>query len=122
MRWAHAQARSAARQGRPEAAAGHVAEALAIATQGAHAGLAPEIACLRGYVALHLSDAAAAVALEDADQQDPFILLLLAQAHERAGDRGAARACYERILASTSHALTAAIARPIARARSLAAE
>jgi hypothetical protein len=80
------------------------------------------VAYLRGYVALHLGDAAAAAdALKSADQEDPFILLLVAQAHERQGNATVAREYYEKILASTSHGLTAALARPIARERLSAA-
>ena len=86
--------------------------------KGTNSGQEPQLAYLRGYVALHLGDTTGAIeALQDADQQDPFILLLIAQAHEREGSEAAAREYYERIMASTSHALTAAIARPIARDR-----
>lgn len=118
MRWAHAQARIAARRGQADMAGEQVAAVQAIVDKGTNTGQGPQLAYLRGYVALHLGDAAGAVAaLEGADHEDPFILLLLAQAHERTGDTAAARDYYGRVMASTSHALTAAIARPIARER-----
>ena len=118
MRWAHAQARIAARRGQADTAAEHVAAVQAIVEKGTNTGQEPQLAYLRGYVAFHLGDAAGAIAaLEGADHEDPFILLLLAQAHERTGDIAAARDFYSRVMASTSHALTAAIARPTARER-----
>jgi predicted Zn-dependent protease len=95
-----------------------VAAVRAIVENGTNADQEPQLAYLRGYVDLHLGDTAAAIeALQDADQADPFIRLMLAQAHERLGDPAAAREYYTKVLASTSHAVTAAIARPIARQR-----
>jgi len=53
--------------------------------------------------------------LEQADQDDPFILLLLAEASERLGDEERALEYYRGVLASNSHAVNIAFARPIAR-------
>ena len=118
LRWAHAQGRIAARRGLADEAARHVAAVEALVAKGSNAGQEPQLAYLRGYVAFHLGDAAAALeALDAADRDDPFIQLLMAQAAERQGDHARARGHYERIMESTSHGLTAAIARPIARER-----
>jgi tetratricopeptide (TPR) repeat protein len=105
MRWTHAEARLAARRG--QAAAAHRDEARVKRVQYPY---------LLGYDAFYLGDTAAAVShLEQADQTDPFILLLLGQAHERLGHADQARAYYEKVMASGSHAVAAALARPIAR-------
>jgi tetratricopeptide (TPR) repeat protein len=118
LRWAHAQGRIAARLGRADEAQRHVGVVRTLVEKGTNSGQEPQLAYLRGYVAYHLGDVAGAVeALQSADQEDPFILLLLAQAHERQADSEMARQYYEKVMASTSHAITAAIARPIARER-----
>ena len=71
---------------------------------------------LAGYVAYYAKHDRQAIAdLEQADQQDPFILLLLAQTHQRLGERTRAREYYTKVMASTSHAINNAFARPIAR-------
>src|SRR5204863_337199 len=59
---------------------------------------------LVGYVDLYLKDHQGAVAeLQKADQRDPFILALLAQAYEKLGDASKARDCYTQALASNAH-------------------
>lgn len=71
---------------------------------------------LVGYVDFYLKDYAGAIAeLQKADQEDPFILLLLAQAYEKSGKAASARDYYRKVLASTSHAVNNAFARPVAR-------
>lgn len=118
LRWAHAQARLAVRRGRAAEARQHVAAVRALVDKATNADQEVQLAYLRGYVALHLDDAAGAIAaLQDADQSDPFILLMVARAHEQEGDLAMAREYYAKVLASTSHAVTAAIARPVARQR-----
>ena len=54
-------------------------------------------------------------ALAGADQQDPFILVLVARAHEQLNDRAAARDTWQRILTLNGHSLQNALARPAAR-------
>ena len=53
--------------------------------------------------------------LERADQRDPFILSLLAQAYEKSGDQAKAMDYYRKVLSSNAHNPTNAFARPLAR-------
>jgi len=116
FRWAHAQARIAARRGdaaearRHENAVEELLEKDSLADERVH------YPYLQGYVAFHLGDVEAAIdALQQADQQDPFILMLLAQALEQSGRPEEARVRYRDVLTSSSHAVTNAFARPVAR-------
>ena len=62
------------------------------------------------------ADIAAAVSeLQQANQQDPFVLVLLAQAYEKAGDAAKAHETYEKVLASNAHNVNNAFARAMAR-------
>jgi hypothetical protein len=75
-----------------------------------------QFAYLEGYVAFHLADFDTAIeALLRADQDDPFILMLLAQASAQQGNDALARDYFGRVLESTSHAVNNAFARPVAR-------
>jgi len=66
---------------------------------------------------LHGKDPKAALnALARADQTDPFILMLIAQAQELTKQRVAARETWQRILTLNGHSLQNALARPAARA------
>lgn len=116
LRWAHAQARIAVRKG--DAVEAHRQEAIvkSLVEKGTNPDQQIQYAYLLGYDALYLKDYPQAIAaLGAADQADPFILLLLAQAYEQSGQAVLARDYYQRTLASTSHAVTNAFARPIAR-------
>ncbi|MEZ5318532.1 MAG: tetratricopeptide repeat protein [Vicinamibacterales bacterium] len=116
FRWAHAQARIAARRGSEAEARRRMAAAREILDRGGNDDQRIQYAYLAGYVEYSLGhDRAAIEALERADQEDPFILLLLARAHERLGEVDAAHAYYARVLASSSHAVNNAFARPAAR-------
>lgn len=116
LRWAHAQARIAARRGRSVDARRHVAEVRRLIDRTGDTDQEVQYAYLQGYVAFHLGESAAAIeALQRADQDDPFIQLLLAQSGERTGDDALASASFAAVLASTSHAINAAFARPVAR-------
>ncbi|HEY8549939.1 MAG TPA: tetratricopeptide repeat protein [Vicinamibacterales bacterium] len=118
MRWLHAQSRIAARRGRPDEAARH-AEALKrlIDKGGENAKQMPIYHYLIGYNAFHAGKLDQAVAaLQQADQEDPFILGLLAQAYEKQGKADAAREMWKKVLASTSHSLQNAFFREKARA------
>jgi tetratricopeptide (TPR) repeat protein len=116
MRWEHAEARIAARRGNTGQAHRHQAEVKALLDKGGNDDQRNQYPYLAGYVAFYLRDYRAAIAeLEQADQKDPFILLLLAQAHEKTGDQARARDYYGRVMGSTSHAVNNAFARPIAR-------
>lgn len=116
FRWEHAQARIAARQGKPDEAQKHVAAAKAILDKGANPQQAPFFPYLAGYVAFYSNDYKTAIAeLQKADQRDPFILILLAQAYEKSGDKTRAREYYRKALASNAHNPTNAFARPLAK-------
>jgi tetratricopeptide (TPR) repeat protein len=116
FRWEHAQARIAARRGKRADAQKHVAAAKAILDKGTNPQQAPFFPYLEGYVAFYLGDTKAAIAdLQKADQRDPFILVLLAQAYEKSGDKTEAMQYYRKVLASNNHGPTNAFARPIAK-------
>jgi len=116
MRWAHAQARIAARRGRAAEAHRYEAEVKRLLDKGGNDDQRVQLAYLTGYVEYYLEHGRAAIAaLEQADQADPFVLVLLAQAHERLGERDVAREYYTKVLTSTSHAVNNAFARPLAR-------
>lgn len=116
FRWAHAQARIEARRGNTPAAREAMARARERLDRGTNPDQQVQYPYLAGYVAFYLGDSREAVAeLEQADQDDPFVLWLLARAHETLGEPDAAATLYARVLASNSHAVTNAIARPAAR-------
>jgi Flp pilus assembly protein TadD len=71
-----------------------------------------------GYVAFYQGDADLAIAeLSKADQDDPFVLGLLAQAYEQKKDQAKARELYGKIIALPTHSLQMAFARPLAERR-----
>jgi tetratricopeptide (TPR) repeat protein len=118
IRWAHAQARIAARRGKPDDARRQELIVKRLIDKGGNDDQRIQYEYLAGYVAFYRHDyAAAQQALEKADQKDPFILLLLASTHEALGHADEARDYYGRVLASTSHAINNAFARPIARSK-----
>jgi len=117
FRWAHAEARIAARRGDEPAARAAEARARAALDAGTNPDQQIQYPYLAGYVAFQLGHYEEAVRqLEQADQDDPFIVWLLAQAWAAQGDAARARDLYGRVLESNSHAVTNAVARPAARA------
>jgi tetratricopeptide (TPR) repeat protein len=73
---------------------------------------------LAGYIELEAGNARAAVEhLKQADQTDPFHLLLLARAHEKLGDKQEARATYEKVVAVRQQGLDRALSYPEAKKR-----
>lgn len=116
FRWAHAQARIAARRGQREEASKQIAAAKAALEQTNNPEQAKFFPYLTGYVAFYEGDYKAAIAdLQKADQNDPFILSLLAQAYEKSGDQSDAQQYYRKVLAIHSHNPTNAFARPLAQ-------
>jgi tetratricopeptide (TPR) repeat protein len=116
LRWAHAQARIAARKGNAAAAHTQTAIVKGLLDKGTNPDQQIQYPYLVGYVALYLKDYRGAIAaLTQADQKDPFILVLLAQAYEKAHDAANARQCYVEVLASNAHSLNNAFARPLAK-------
>jgi tetratricopeptide (TPR) repeat protein len=118
FRTEHALARLAARRNQPELAKKHVAAARVILDSNPEMAKDQEIffPYLTGYVALHLGDAKTALAdLQKANQNDAFIQVLMAQAHEKLGEKEQAMALYRKAASTTGHNPPAAFARPYAR-------
>jgi tetratricopeptide (TPR) repeat protein len=116
FRWAHAQARIAARRRQREEAQKQVAVAKAALEKANHPDQAEFLPYLTGYVAFYGGDYNAAITeLQKASQEDPFILVLLAQSYEKAGDAASAKEYYGKVMADNSHGPTNAFARPLAR-------
>jgi Flp pilus assembly protein TadD len=118
FRWEHAQARIAARRGDRAGAERHVAAAKAALDTGTNPDQLQFFPYLTGYVAFYEGDYAKALAdLGKANQDDPFILSLMAQSLEKTGRTDRAMELYQRIMSVTSHNPTAAFARPLARSK-----
>jgi tetratricopeptide (TPR) repeat protein len=116
FRWEHAQARIAARRGQQQQAQKHVAAAKAVLDKGTNPEQARFFPYLEGYVAFYSGDYKTAIAeLQKADQRDPFILVLLAQAYEKSGDKAQATEYYRKVLGSNAHNPVNAFARPLAK-------
>jgi tetratricopeptide (TPR) repeat protein len=116
FRWANAQARIAARRGQRDEAQKQVAAAKAALDKANNPDQAPYFPYLTGYVAFYGGDYKTAIAdLEKANQEDPFILLLLAQSYEKSGDTARAKEYYQKIMANNGHGPTNAFARPVAK-------
>jgi len=116
LRWAHAQARIAIRRGNRAEAQKQTAAVKALLDKGTNPDQRIQYPHLTGYVAFYTKDFKRAIAeLQQADQDDPFILMLTAQAYEQLGDMSRARDYYRKVLASNSHAIANAFARPVAR-------
>jgi len=119
LRWLHARSRIAARLGDVAEAAKYAAAVKAIVDKGGlNEEQRPAYQYLAGYNAFYAGKYDVAIAeFLKADQRDPFILGLLAQAYEKNNDVARAREYYTRVLASTSHNLQNAFSRPLARKR-----
>lgn len=117
MRWHHAQARIAARRKQFDAARKHADAVRALVEKGTlDEGQRASYPYLLGYVALHEGKHDEAIAaLSKADQEDPFVLTLLAQAYEHKKDPAKAQELYRQILDIEGHSLQAAFSRPLAR-------
>ncbi len=116
FRWENAKARIAAREGKPKQADADVVAAKAILDKGKIPDQQRFYPYLTGYVAFYAgNDKAAIDELQKADQKDPFILVLLAQAYEKSGNQDGAMKLYRQILTINSHNPTNAFARPLAK-------
>lgn len=116
FRWEHALARMAARRGNNAEAEKHVTAAKAAIDRGTNPDQMIFFPYLTGYVAFYAKDFKKAIAeLDKADQKDPFILVLLAQAHEKSGDKAKAMEFYRKVMEVNSHNPTNAFARPLAK-------
>lgn len=116
FRWANAQARLAARRGQHDEAQKQVAAAKAALDKANNPDQAVFFPYLTGYVAFYGGDYKTAIAeFGKASQEDPFVLMLLAESYEKTGDTARAREYYGKVMAVNSHGPTSAFARPVAR-------
>jgi tetratricopeptide (TPR) repeat protein len=116
FRWEHAQARIAARRGDPADAQKHVAAAQAILDKGTIPEQAAFFPYLKGYVAFYAGDYKTALnELGKANQNDPFIECMIAQAYEKLGEKDKATENYRKASTASSHNPPAAYAVPLAR-------
>lgn len=114
----NALARIAARRGQQAEAQKHVAAAKAAFDKGTNPEQAQYVPYLVGYVAFYGGDWKTALAeLQKGNQNDPFILALMAQCQEKLGNQEAANDLWKKVLASPAHNPTGAFSRPLARAR-----
>jgi tetratricopeptide (TPR) repeat protein len=122
FRWENAQARVAARRGQHDEAQKHVTAAKAALDKANNPDQARFYPYLVGYLAFYAGDYKTAIAnLQKADQSDPFILALLAQAYEKSGDQARATEYYRKVLAANAHNPPNAFARPLAKKKLAAA-
>ncbi|HZQ68580.1 MAG TPA: tetratricopeptide repeat protein [Terriglobales bacterium] len=116
FRWANAQARIAARRGQREEAQKQITVAKAALDKANNPDQAPFFPYLTGYVAFYAGDYRTAISdLGKANQEDPFILLLIAESYEKSGDAARAKEYYAKVMSNNGHAPTNAFARPVAR-------
>src|SRR5579862_2348695 len=116
FRWEAALARIAARKGQIEKAQQHLATAKAILAKNENPDQMRFYPYLSGYVALYAGNYKGAIAdLQSSDQKDVFVMSLLAQAYEKAGDKAQALEYYKKILTVNMHNPTNAFARPLAQ-------
>lgn len=104
FRWEHAEARIAARRGNKAEAEKHVAAAKAILDKGTNPNQVQFFPYLVGYVALYTGDYKTALEnLQKANQNDPFIQCLMADAYEKSGDKEKATELYKKAASTTAH-------------------
>jgi tetratricopeptide (TPR) repeat protein len=117
MRWHNAMGRIAARTGQRDAALKHAAEAKTVLDRGGNENQAVFYPYLLGYIAFFSKDYKGAVdELLKGDQQDPFVLGLIAQSYQRLGDKARAGEYFGKVMAIPQHSINSAFARPAARA------
>ena len=119
FRLEHALGRIAARRSRKAEADRHVAAAKAVIDRGRlPEGQAEFFPYLQGYVALFTGDYSGALSsLQHANQDDPSVASLTAQACEKLGQMDKAQEYYRKVLQSTAHNPTTAASRPLARTK-----
>jgi tetratricopeptide (TPR) repeat protein len=116
FRWAHAQARISARRGQSEEAQKEVVAAKAALEKANNPDQAAFFPYLTGYVAFYGGDYKTAITeLGKANQEDPFILMLLAESYEKVGDGAHAKEYYSKVMSNNGHGPTNAFARPVGR-------
>ena len=119
LRWLHASARIAAREGRADEARRQVAAFEQVMQRRGRLADDNDIyRYLLGYVSYYIKDYdRAIVELAKGNLADPFITNLLAMAYEAKGDAPNARQYYRRTLEIHAHNTSNALARPYARVK-----
>ena len=119
----HALARIAAKRGQKAEAHTHVANAKALLERGNMPANQKEyFPYLVGYVALFTGDPQGALTeLQQGNQNDAYVLGLMAQACEKLGQTDKAMEYYRKVLSSTTHNPTTAGSRPLAKKKLAAA-
>jgi tetratricopeptide (TPR) repeat protein len=116
MRRHNAFGRIAARRGNGAAAGEHAAAAKALLDKGGNDNQAPFYPYLLGYIAFYGKNYQQAVDdLLKGDQEDPFVLGLIAQSYDRLRQRESAVEYSRKVMALPTHSINSAFARPIAR-------
>ncbi len=116
FRWEHAQARLAVRMNEDEDPMKHVAAAKAILDKGNIPEQKAFFPSLTGYVAFYSRDYKTALAdFQMANQNDPFIQVMMAQTYEALGQKDQAMDFYRKAAAATAHNPATAYAVPLAK-------
>lgn len=120
FRWEHAQARIAARRGNKAEAEKHVTAAKAILDKGTNPNQVQFFPYLVGYVALYTGDYKTALDnLQKANQNDPFIQCLMAEAYEKLGEKEKATELYKKASVTTAHNPPGAYAHRVTKDRKI---
>jgi tetratricopeptide (TPR) repeat protein len=118
FRWESAQAKIAARRGQRDWALQRLLAAKGLLDKGTNPDQMRFYPYINGYVDFYGDVYKSAIAeLLKADQKDPAVLALLAQAYEKSGNQALALEFYQQTLAINSHNPANAFARPLARER-----
>jgi tetratricopeptide (TPR) repeat protein len=116
FRWESAQARIAARRGNKAEAKKHADAGKALIDKGTNPDQAAYVPYVYGYNAFYAADYQRAIdEFSKSNPNDPFNLVMIAQAYDKMGDKAKAKEYYAKVLASNAHNPTNAYARPIAQ-------
>jgi Flp pilus assembly protein TadD len=116
FRWESAQARIAVRRGNKDEAQKHADAGKALIDKGTNPEQVQYVPYVYGYNAFYAGDYKIAVdQFSKSNPNDPFNLVMIAQAYDKMGDKAKAKEYYEKVLASNAHNPTNAYARPIAQ-------
>lgn len=117
MRRLHALGRIEARRGNLEEARRHAEGVRLVLEKGGNDDQRVALPYLQGYIAFYAKDDRLAIdELRKGDQEDPFVLGMIARSFERLRDRRQAAEYYRRVMAIPVHNINAAFSRPRARA------